>query len=535
MNPVQTLVIDNFRGDTTIYKDGNINSGRSWIQTSAGANPFVKPGQLTWNNAPVLIDPNASVITDLILAGKERVENGVLYVYAIGHTGRLYKIQVNDPTTYNPNYDNPVLIATLTAQSPTFTRGASMDFFGTTEQIWIGHDKGVTRINFNGSSETFVGVLGSWTQNVPRPMEQFVGKLYIANGDNLAEVDNTTTVTTYTKLSPSFPKGTQVRDIDTDPSGTYLQAVVSRIPLPDILATSQNADATASSESYVFKWNGTDAGYTSFNTFPTFSLTSNITYGPYEYNFGYDQFGLAMYAPLEKVVALPEGESPLPNAVTSLGNIVAYITPVYFDGVQEADLLFWGRYDFEVGNPGTWDVIFFNANPPETDVVLTPFLLPVSNTGLGSSTNGYANNVYSFSKMYFSALEKSAAPTTTYRLYKWNPISTPDTPALNPQIDAYYQTQAQMFSKKVQIKEVRVYGEPWEDGVAFNIDLWGSGSSPIHTQSLSVGTTLTEGDDYAWYNPECAPTYTISVGIEQKGTTNHTIDKIEIDYAIGGK
>lgn len=157
---MSTLVIDNFRGQLTNYQFGDINSGRSYVQVCAGQNPFIKPGQLTWGNKPVSIDPDGAVITDLILAGKERVESGVMYVYAIGHTGRLYKIQVNDPTTYNPNYDNPVLLATLSVNSPTFKRGGFIDFYGATNRIYIGHDKGVTRIDFDGTNETFVGVLG---------------------------------------------------------------------------------------------------------------------------------------------------------------------------------------------------------------------------------------------------------------------------------------------------------------------------------------------------------------------------------------
>src|SRR3990167_1660876 len=178
---IQTKVIDNFRGSMTQYLDGDLNSGFSCVQNSAGANPFKSPGNLTWSSAPSRIDPDETVITDLIMPGKERVESGILYVYAIGHLGSLYKIQVNDPATNNPNYDNPVLLTTLTIGSPTFTRGGVMDFFGLTLRIYIGHDMGVTRINFDGTSETVVGVAGSWIQTVPRPLKQFIGRLYAGN------------------------------------------------------------------------------------------------------------------------------------------------------------------------------------------------------------------------------------------------------------------------------------------------------------------------------------------------------------------
>ena len=519
----------------TIYNDGDINSGRSYVQTSSGANPFVKPGSLTWNNSPIQIDVAGSVITDMILAGKERVESGILYVYAIGHTGRLYKIQVNDTTTYEPDYDNPVLLATLTAGTPTFTRGGFIEFFGATEKIYIGHDKGVTTIGFDGAGEAVVS--GTWTQTVPRPFKEFVGKLYVGNGANIAEIDTTALVTTSTKLSPGFPTNTQVRDMDLTPDGNYLQVVVSRLALFDITSATQDTTSSSNCESYIFAWNGTDIGYTSYQTFPSFSLTANKMFQNYQYTFGYDQFGTAIYAPTEKILSIAEGPSPLPNAVASTGNLLLFLIPIYYDGVLEADLICWGSNDYEVGHPlGNWDLMFFNATAPETDVVRVPFLMPVSNTILGSSSNGYADGVAGTSKFYFSTLETSDA-TTKYRFYKWNPVITPDVPSDNVLVEAVYQTQSQVFSKKVKISEVRVYGDPWVADNAFTIELIGSGGNTIAggSYTFTAGTNLTIGDDFAWFTPQCAPTYTIGVLITNKGTANHTISKIEIDYDDGGK
>src|SRR3990167_4164881 len=155
-NGTETLVVNNFQGRLTRYAEGDINSGFAKYTSTFGNDPFTKPGNLTWFESPTRIDSDEDVLTDLIVAARPRLESGITYVYAIGSTGRLYKIQVNDPTTYNPNYDNPVLLATLTAQSPTFKYGASIQFFGATEKIYIGHDKGVTSINFDGTGEAFV-------------------------------------------------------------------------------------------------------------------------------------------------------------------------------------------------------------------------------------------------------------------------------------------------------------------------------------------------------------------------------------------
>lgn len=530
-------------GSMTAFLQGDINSGLSYVATTFGNDPITNPGNLTWSRASAQIDPTASVVTDLIMAGKERVEGNILYVYAIGHTGRLYKIQVNNPATFDPEYDNPVLVTTLTAQTPTFTRGGFMDFYGTTEQIYIGHDKGVTRINFDGTGETFVGVIGSWTQNVPRPLQQFIGSLFVGNGENLAEIDETTTVTTYTKLSPGFPRGTQVRDIDVNTEGTYLQAVVTRLPLGDITSSTQNVTQTANAESFIFAWNGTDVGYTSYNSFPTYSLTANTMFGAYQYTFGYDQFGAAVYNPVNKLFALQEVVSPLPNAVSSSGNFVNFITPLSFDGRMEADFITYGSLDFEVG-PGYWDWFGQFASGSETDIIQVPFQMPVSNFGIGADTNGYPAGVYGVSKIYFSTLETSNAPTTAYRLYKWIPPTSPSLTTGDALEGAVYQTQSQIFSKKVQIHSVRVYTEPLQDGASFQVELIGSsgeamdnGTKIFTVQNTDPSEPAFVGSDYLLWSPTpgVPTTYVVGVRITNLSATNSTVIKIEIDYNEGGQ
>ena len=532
---METLIIDNFKGTMTSIREGDINSGMSYSLNTFANDPFVLPGNLTWSKAATQIDPTGSVITDLIMAGKERVESGVLYVYAIGHTGRVYKIQVNDPNTYNPDYDNPVLLTTITTGTPTFTRGGFMDFFGATEKIYIGHDKGVTSLNFDGTGEAVVGVMGSWVQTVPRPIKQFIGKLYIGNGNNLAEIDSTATVTSYTKLSPAFPTGTQVRDIDISIDGNYLQAVVTALALPDITTASQDTTYTASSSSNIFKWNGTDTGYTAFDTFPTFSLTGNIMFGPYQYTFGYDQNEMAIFNPTQKIITATQEISPLPNAISSTGNLVTWMAPLYFDGHLELTYGVFGPFDRDVGL-GYWCTFGHVATSPETDIIQVPCQLQVSNFGQGSSSNGYVDNIFSTSKVYFSTLETSSGPTTAYRLFKWSPVNVIGIQS-TPLEEAVYETQTKIFSKKVRIGEVRVYGEPWVAGNSFQIDIIGSDGMPIagSTQVFTAGTNLTIGDDFAWYNGASAPTYAVGLRVTNLGTTNHIISKVEIDVHKAGK
>lgn len=537
-NPVKTLVVDNFLGNMTPYLDGDINSGLAYVVEVFGYDPFRKAGNLTWYESSTQIDPNEDIITDLILCGKPRVESGILYMYCVGHTGRVYKIQVNDPNTYNPNYDNPVLLTTLTAETPTFTRGGFIDFFGATERVYIGHDKGVTRLNFDGTSETFVGSVGSYTQNVPRPLKQFLGKLYIGNGSNLAEIDSTATVTTYAKLSPAFPAGTQVRDIDVTPSGNYLQAVVTELPLSDITATTPDTSTLSPANSYLFGWNGTDVGYTEYTTYSSATISSNKTFGDSQYLFGYDTRGGGVWNPTRKFISSsPEsayGDSPNPNAVDAASGLMVWASTLPFDGrLEMLGTMYGTASDYEY-QPGYWAPFSQPATDPETDVMRVPFYMIVSNWAQGGSGNGYTDQIFGESKVYFSCLETSAAPTTKYRLYKQS-----FTPAGlgTPIVGAVYQTQNQIFSKKVQVKAVRIYGDPWIADNAFTIDIIGSAGTPISGMSKSfvAGTNLTIGDDFAWYTPQGAPTYAIGLRITNDGTTNNTITKVEIDYALGGQ
>ena len=525
---METLTINNFQGRLTRYLDGDINSGYAKYNSTFGNDPFSNPGNLTWFEAPTQIDSGASVITDLIMVARPRLESGITYVYAIGHTGRLYKIQVNDPTTYNPNYDNPVLLATLTDQSPTFKYGSSIHFFNSSEKIYIGHDKGVTSINFNGTSEAFVGDVGTWTQNVPRASVSFAGILYFTNGTNLAAIDSTGTVVTYTKLSPAFPVGTQARDIDVSPDGNYVQIVVSRVPQPDLTAATQDTSSLSSGDSYFIYWNGIDDGYTSYNPFLSYSINTNLSFGAYGYTLGYDLGGAAIYSGAQKIISLPESLAPNFGALYSTGNMLGFIAPEQDSDVLKATLMNYGQYDNEIP-VGLFRFFRRSAQGTETDVIQTPMCAVVSNLLLGSSSAGYTGNQVGSAKLYYSALEISAAPTTKYKLYKFTTVPT----GLGTAIAGVYETQNQFFSKKITVKDVRVYADPFVTNNSFTIDLIGSSNSPMTNGSKTF--TPTVGDDFAWWTPQIAPTYSLGVRITNAGSANVVINKIEVDYALGGK
>ena len=72
----KSLIITNFQGRLTRYNDGDINSGYAKYSSTFGNDPFTTPGNLTWFEQPTRIDSGESVITDLIMAAKPRLEIG---------------------------------------------------------------------------------------------------------------------------------------------------------------------------------------------------------------------------------------------------------------------------------------------------------------------------------------------------------------------------------------------------------------------------------------------------------------------------
>ncbi len=534
-----TKLIDRFDGHLTRINIGDMNSGLAKYSTTFGNDPFSSPQNLTWYETPIQIDSAATVVTDLILAGKEKVISGIAYVFCIGHTGRLYRIQVNKTTAFNPNFDTPILLTTLTVNSPTFTRGGFMDFFGTTDQIYIGHDMGVTAINYDGSGETFIGTLGSWTQLVPRPLKQFLGNLYAGNGNNFAQILPAGTVASYAQLSPSFPTATQVRDLRTSTNGLYLQATVTRLPLPDITSTVQDTSLLGNTDSYIFKWNGIDSGYTSSTSYPSFSLNANILFQNFQYIFGYDIAGGAIFDTTKKILSVLLCKMPLPPAVGSNGNLVGWMSPEYVfnspsTGNLKGSLFLYGSLDNEV-KTGFWRTFQMSATGTETDIITMPFQIFSSNFGIGSSTNNYAFNVFANGKEYFSTLETSTS-TTKYKLYKFFNVSSRSNPSIQGIYETQQETSVKLFrniiKKRIKVYEIRVFGQPWAAANGFQIDIIGAGGQPLPNGTKVWQTsdgTLTIGATLAKWNPDMDAGYSMGIRISNKGTNNHVIEKIEVD------
>lgn len=524
----KTLVINNWSGRLTRFKNGDINSGLSNYYSNWGTDTFASSGILQFYQTPT--DITKGVITDLIMDGKMRVESGITYAYCLGHTGRIYKIQVNDLATKNPDYDTPVLLATL-ANGQTFKFGASLDFYqGVSEKIWIGHDHGITNIKFDGTSETNFLNAG-WVDNVPRQQEQFAGKIYFTNGSNLAEVSASESVTSYTKLSPGFPSNSQARDIGLTTDGRYLVTVVTRSNLGDMTSISPDTNSIAGMPSSIVYWNGTDTAASSEITFPAFTTTSYYNFSKKEYVFGY-QIGGAQMGTIQDLVQLLDFENPpLSNALASSGDFVAWASTMWqsTNGKLAAVLDLYGKVEPTTPS-GMYRQLLMYSSLTNGDVIRIPSLFGVTSIQDAGITSGYTIGAFGTGKTYFSTLEYDGS-TTKYGYYMFKNV----TDFLGSSCLGVYETQHQLFSKKIKATEVRVYFSPVSaDGItSFQIDLIGIDGNVI-TGTTKTFSPITTSGDRLKYNPSSAPTCAIGLRVTNLGVFTPSIHKVEIDYEEAG-
>ena len=210
------------------------------------------------------------------------------------------------------------------------------------------------------------------------------------------------------------------------------------------------------------------------------------------------------------------------------------------DDEFKAALYGYGQYDDETP-AGLFRLLRVEARGGAGyEIRAVPVCIPVSNLLYLPSYFGYTDDIAGSGKIYFTTVENNADTSSTGRigrLWRHRIINT----GVGSIVAGVYETQAQMFSKKVNIKEVRLYTEPLVGGNDFTIDLIGSGGSVLAGASnrFIVGTgSVVAGTDMVHFNPATAPTYAVGVKITNSsvtGVVNWTGKKIELDYTESGK
>lgn len=536
-NKPETITITNFGGRLTRILNGDLNSGFAKFVPSFGYDPFSKPMNLTWLEAPV--DISGSAITDLVLAAKQRFEGGVLFIYAIGSAGKLYKIQPNNIGT--PNLDTASLIGTLTNKNMQF--GASMDFFGATEKIYIGQDDRVNSVNFDGSGEATVGGTSSIIGNSARPLAQFIGKLIFGNQSNIGVIDSTGTISSYARLSPGLPSETYITDLDISPDGNYLYITSSGTPNENLTTVSSDRQAAAASNGNIFYWNGVDDAATAEKTIPSYAVTALHTYLGNNVLFANDSFGAGLNDTTQKMISLPNNKSSLPNANIANGNFLTWVNPEVnaAGNAMNASLYYFGNLDNE--NPsGLWRVMRYSTSLNGGFVYQTPLNIMTNNQYMTVNNAITAITTLGYGKHYFSVFAVNPSNTSpssvTAKLFRF--LITPSGSG-TPQLGVY-ETQTQLFSKRIGITQIRVYTEPTIAGNGFQLDMVGSDGNIItngtFNYTFAAGTNeqqLQGSFERINFSPSTRTLYSLGIRITNTGSTNMTIKKIEIDYTQEGQ
>ena len=530
----QTLVITEFGGPLTRRNDGDINSGLAKFNTSWGYDPFTEPGNLRWMEQPVSILSLAGANSVIGVLKPRTIDNtGYVHLFADSGGFSYYRVQVNNTSTNNANFDTASALGQLTT-APNPVRSMDAVFYGNTEKLFYGDDTGLQKINLDGSSPS---VIAGANASVPRPMAVFAGKLYFGNGSTIGEIDTTELVTTGAKLSPAFPTGTVVKDLDVTPDGNYLQITSARNNPLGGFQDDPTATPAMSTESYKFLWNGSDVGATAVEKYDGIGLSANQSFGNKNYNMGYDSQGAGIYLGSDKVVSLPKNIAPHPTATFSIGNMLGFMNPEYVDGELRGSLYNYGQYDSEV--PAGLFRILRHESTIRTDVKFVNAATNVSNLLYFPSYSSYSNDIAGSGKMYFTTHETSADANADSRSILWKFATVPT--GVGSVVSGVYETQTQIFSKKVFPKEVRLYTNPLAADNAFEVDLIGSGGSVISggSKRFVVGTGATvAGTDMVQYNPSTSPTYALGIRITNAsvvGTRNWTLTKAEIDWEPAGK
>jgi hypothetical protein len=563
---VNTIVINNFGGRLTRIINGDLNSGFAKFDTSFGYDPFSKPMNLTWLNQPSSI----AGMTGVVVAGINSTASPSDFaqvVYVVDTSANLYQVLVNNPLSGpNPNVDSVVSMQSVHGN---YTYGASMQFFGQRGALYIGASGAILtagsvfgngNIILNGASSVIS--TAAQLQGDFHPLAKFSGKLLFGNGATIGAIDATGTIISsvftvsdlwgpqYSQLNPPLPADQTVRDLDASIDGNYLQMSASSTYPDRIYSTNGTPDSQYSAPGYgaVYGWNGVDQAVTTAITVPAGTTTALQNYLQSHLLFLNDAFGAAVSDGVTKILSLPNNKSPLPNATGVNGNFLTWMAPEMTDNntSRVATLYYYGSLDQE--NPvGLYRLLRWENPTANSYVYQVPYQAIVSNSYSTVFTNAPAevNGVGSVAvgKHYFSAFsvrDQNLAPSVAGNHHFMRFIVSSNGPE-SPQ-EGVYETQTQLFSKRVSLTQIRVYTEPTVANNGFDLDVIGVDGEVVTNGDFSY--TYTAGTDITQlqgslqrinFDPSISPGYGFGIRITNTGTTNMTIKKIEIDYTESGK
>lgn len=553
----QTIEITNFNGKLTRIVNGDLNSGFANFQNSWGYDFYTKPGNLTWLEQPTNI---TGPIQGIPLAAKTRfIGETNPSVYLITSTGKIYHIWVNNFNSGGTNAmaNSVVGVGSVLAGSATYTFGASMDFFGvpsviavssvvSEEKIFIGSDNQVNSIRFDNAMTGFtadavVGAAADYTPNKYHPLKKFTGLLLVGDGQAVDSIDSTNTVTT--SVFGALPTESRVRDIDVSPDGNYALISSTTNDYEPISTVQEQTLGAITSEGTVFFWNGADKNPTALNSIPGSQVTALQTYLQNNMFFITDTMGSALSDGTNKVLAFPNNKAPFPNATGTNGDFLFWSSVEKIIGNPNnltSSMYYYGSIDGQ-SEPGLYRLLR-QSSAIQGNILQSPLNLLTSTSY--NDVNASKSSVISvgYGQHYFSTIDVSPVSS----VFSLNSFCFPPSGTQSP-LFGVYQTQTQLFSKRITVKQVRVYTEPTVVNNAFNLYLIGGDGNPLSVTPPNVGfmqyqftagtdLTLLQGSlERIDFNPVVRDTYALGIQIQQNGSSNMTIKKIEIDYVQSGK
>lgn len=550
---IKTKVITNFTGRLTRILNGDLDSGFAKFTSSFGYDPFSKPMNLTWlETASDITGPinNVPQVAKVLSTNS----SGPL-VHMIDQGGLWYQIQSSTPS--NSNLNSVIGISSVSTQG--YTYGTSMEFYGSVVgadlggnrlgKLYVGGDNGVVSVNPNGSGEATVGNTNFYTKNIYHPLVPFAGTLVFGNGNTIGQINATNTVISsvigtgtssgiYSALNPPLDTQAKVLDMDVSPSNDYVVMASSNLLQEERLDSTvyDIVETYGSQEGKLNQWNGSDETVTAATNVPTYLLSSIQTYFRNMAFFAADTFGTAFNDGAKKILSLPNNKPPLPNAVSINANFITWASPEVVGNTRYLSLYYYGSLDQE--NPaGLYRVLRWTTTQSNGFVSKVPLNIIVSNKYM--TVNGAQNAIvtYGYGKHYIGVNSVNASTTQNFLLSFLISPSGTGTPQAG-----VYETQTQLFSKKVTIKQIRVYTEPTTTNNGFQVSLIGSDGNALtngtftYTYTAGTDVTLLQGAlERIDYNPSAAATFSFGLRITNTGTANMTIKKIELDYDEEGK
>ena len=525
-----TLAISNFKGKIVKSTLGDVNSGSvPSFPASYGYNPIWTPFDSSLSFLPAPTSIGGTTLTEPIVKFQTQMlaSAGDGYAFGLGMSGGMYSIQATNVAGSPNDVDTITKFTNGLGENSYFGGGMLFSSISGTQQLYV-----CTDTNLHATSGFIFPASATWSTitgggglstAMPHPMIEFLGKIYVANGSNVAESTDGATFTTNVKLSPGLPANYWIRDMQVSSDGRYLVMIASNDNFTDTYNQNKgNTQVWQLPDSIVALWNGTDNGYTSVQFFKGIDLSCIAVTNVTTIILGKDDEGLAMFdlsgnkINIFSDVGIAGSATYSPSSVFVAGNKLFFVTQLGNMGLSLCS--------YDITSQSLYNLASISSS---AESVKGAVCMP------SVHTNTYLSSDVTFTKLYYSVSYLPVATQANNKLYR---LTLENVFGVTFQAGQYI-TQVQKFAKKIKIDAVRVYCEPTTANESFVVRLsHGTGlisGSSSFTYTYAAGTDATQGQGSLTlikFNPEISSTSQLGVRIVNNGTDNVTIHKIEIDY-----